>query len=60
MSKEVLVLVKPWIADKKNLHSASFRAEKIRQTQKAVLLKLKDGREQWFPWSTVKSMEWAK
>jgi len=59
MSDEVLVLVKPWIADKKNIHSTSFRAEKVRQTEKAVLLKLKDDREEWFPWSAVESMEWA-
>ena len=57
---EVLVQVKPVWIEKKQLLSASFRAKKVRSTEKAVLLKLKDGREEWFPWSVIESMEWAK
>jgi len=60
MNNEVLVLVKPWVIVQKQLHSASFRAEKVRQTNKAVLLKLKDEREVWFPWSVIESVEWAE
>ena len=59
MTDEVLVMVKPSWVDRKQLHSASFRAEKVRQTSKAVCLKLKDGREVWLPWSAIESMEWA-
>ena len=57
---EVLVQVKPWVVVQKQLHSASFRAEKVRRTNKAVLLKLRDGRTVWFPWSVIESMEEAK
>ena len=60
MTDEVLVSVKPWIVDQEELHSASFRAEKIRQTEKAVCLRLKDGREVWLPWSVIEKMEWAE
>jgi len=60
MSNDVLVLVKPWVVVQKQLHGVSFRAEKVRQTNKAVCLKLKDDREIWFPWSVVISMEWAE
>ena len=57
---EGLVLIKSSWVEKKQLHSASFRAEKVRQTEKAVCLHLKDGREVWFPWSAIEKMEWAE
>ena len=59
---EVLVMVKPWVAEQKGLDSASFRATKIRSdmTGKAVLLILKDGRRVWVPWAAVLSMEETK
>jgi len=57
---EMLVQIKPSWIEKKQLHSASFRAEKVRQTEKAVCLKLKDDREVWLPWSAIISMEWAE
>ena len=60
MSDEVLVQVKPSWVERKQLHSASFRAEKVRSTAKAVLLRLKDEREIWLPWSAIEKMEWAK
>jgi len=60
MTDEVLIQVKPWLVTQKQLHSASFRAEKLNQTKRAVLLRLKDGREVWFPWSAIENMEWAK
>ena len=60
MSDEVLVQVKPSWVERKQLHSASFRAEKIRSTEKAVCLKLKDGREVWVPWAAVTCMEEVK
>jgi len=53
----VLVSVKNWIRDQKNLTSSSFRATIVRQTEKAVMLRLKDGQEIWVPWSAVTSME---
>jgi len=60
MTDDVLIQVKPWWAERKQLHSASFRAEKVRSTEKAVCLRLKDEREVWFPWSAIEKMEWAK
>lgn len=59
MAKEVLVQVKPWVAEKNGLHGTSFRAKRIRRTEKAVLLRLKDGEEIWVPWSAVTRMDWA-
>lgn len=60
MDNEVLVEVKPWVAERNKLHSVSFRAKRVHRTDKAVLLRLMDGREIWVPWASVERMEWAK
>lgn len=52
-----LVQVKNWVADQKGLDSTSFRARVVKDSGKAVLLRLRDGKEIWVPWSAVTSME---